>query len=93
MIALARQRDSIPKHRCAAGEAFLAGNNAGATVAEQAREMQRQVPSIPLENYLIEPAPRGTASVVALAAAVLQKRDPQAVMAIQTSDHYIRNRN
>src|SRR5215216_5156227 len=63
------------------------------TVAEQAREMQNQVPSIPVDNYLIEPAPRGTASVVALAAAVLQKRDPQAVMAIQTSDHYIRNRD
>ncbi|HEX5942093.1 MAG TPA: sugar phosphate nucleotidyltransferase [Anaerolineales bacterium] len=63
------------------------------TVAEQAREMQKQVPSIPVENYLIEPAPRGTASVVALAAAVLQKRDPQAAMAIQTSDHYIRNRD
>src|SRR5689334_10200835 len=63
------------------------------TVAEQAREMQKQVPAIPVENYLIEPAPRGTASVVALAAAVLQKRDPQAIMAIQTSDHYIRNRD
>jgi len=61
------------------------------TVAELAREMQEQVPSIPAENYLIEPAPRGTASVVALAAAVLEKRDPQAIMAIQTSDHYIRN--
>ncbi|HEX9840570.1 MAG TPA: mannose-1-phosphate guanylyltransferase [Anaerolineales bacterium] len=61
------------------------------TVAELAREMQEQVPSIPVENYLIEPAPRGTASVVGLAAAVLEKRDPQAVMAIQTSDHYIRN--
>src|SRR4030095_11027531 len=59
------------------------------TVAEQATVMQEQVPSIPAENYLIEPAPRGTASVVALAAAVLQKRDPQAAMAIQTSDHYI----
>jgi mannose-1-phosphate guanylyltransferase len=63
------------------------------TVAELAREMQEQVPSIPAENYLIEPAPRGTASVVALAAAVLEKRDPQAIMAIQTSDHYIRNRD
>ncbi|MBN2118745.1 MAG: NTP transferase domain-containing protein [Anaerolineales bacterium] len=61
------------------------------TVAEQAREMQKQAPTIPVENYLIEPAPRGTASVVGLAAAVLRKRDPQAMMAIQTSDHYIRN--
>lgn len=61
------------------------------TVEEQAREMKKQVPSIPEENYLIEPAPRGTASVVALAAAVLKKRDPEAVMAIQTADHHIRN--
>jgi len=61
------------------------------TVAEQAREMREQVPSIPEANYLIEPAPRGTASVVALAAAVLKKRDPQAIMAIQTADHHIRN--
>jgi mannose-1-phosphate guanylyltransferase len=63
------------------------------TVAEQATVMQDQVPSIPVENYLIEPAPRGTASVVALAAAVLKTRDPQAVMAIQTADHYIRNKD
>ena len=63
------------------------------TVAEQARVMQEQVPAIPKENYLIEPAPRGTASVVALAAAVLQKRDPQAMMTIQTADHHIRNKD
>jgi mannose-1-phosphate guanylyltransferase len=63
------------------------------TVEEQAREMRDQVPSIPEENYLIEPSPRGTASVVALAAAVLKKRDPQAIMAIQTADHHIRNKD
>ena len=63
------------------------------TVEEQARVMQEQVPSIPKENYLIEPAPRGTASVVALAASVLHKRDPKAIMAIQTADHHIRNQD
>lgn len=61
------------------------------TVQQQAAEMQRQVPEIPTENYLIEPAPRGTASVVGLAAAVLHKRDPDAVMAVLPSDHFIRN--
>jgi len=61
------------------------------TVDEQARVMREQVPFIPKENYLIEPAPRGTASVVALAAAVLHQRDPKAMMAIQTADHHIRN--
>ncbi len=61
------------------------------TVEEQAREMNQQAPEIPGENYLIEPAPRGTASVVGLAAAVLRKRDPNASMAILPSDHFIRN--
>ena len=41
------------------------------TVSGQAAEIQRQVPEIPLSNYLIEPAPRGTASVVGLAAVAL----------------------
>ncbi len=63
------------------------------TVKEQASEMRAQVASIPEENYLIEPAPRGTASVVGLAAAVLKQRDPEAVMAILPSDHFIRNRD
>jgi mannose-1-phosphate guanylyltransferase len=63
------------------------------TVEEQAREMRLQTPEIPEENYLIETAPRGTASVVGLAAAVLQKRDPEAAMAILPSDHFIRNRD
>jgi mannose-1-phosphate guanylyltransferase len=61
------------------------------TVEEQAREMKEQAPEIPEANYLIEPAPRGTASVVGLAAMALQKRDPNASMAILPSDHFIRN--
>ncbi|MFZ1043930.1 MAG: mannose-1-phosphate guanylyltransferase [Anaerolineales bacterium] len=63
------------------------------TVEEQMHEMRNQVPSIPEENYLIEPSPRGTASVVGLAAAVLKKRDPEAVMAVLPSDHFIRNQD
>ena len=63
------------------------------TVEEQMREMRNQVPAIPEENYLIEPSPRGTASVVGLAAAVLKKRDPEAIMAVLPSDHFIRNQD
>jgi mannose-1-phosphate guanylyltransferase len=63
------------------------------TVDEQAREMFQQAPSIPKENYIIEPAPRGTASVVGLAASILQKRDRDASMVILPSDHFIRNRD
>jgi mannose-1-phosphate guanylyltransferase len=63
------------------------------TVAEQAEELRRQAPHLPVENFILEPAPRGTASVVGLAAVVLQKRDSQAVMVVLPSDHYIRNRD
>jgi mannose-1-phosphate guanylyltransferase len=61
------------------------------TTAEQAKELKKQAPQLLRGNFLIEPEPRGTASVVGLAAAILAKRDPEAVMIVLTSDHYIRN--
>lgn len=61
------------------------------TVEDQARDLQAQDPRIPPANFLIEPMPRGTASVVGLAAVALRARDPQAVMAILTSDHFMRD--
>lgn len=63
------------------------------TVAEQAELLKSQVPELPEENFIIEPAPRGTASVIGLAATVLQHRDPKATMAIFPADHFIRNRD
>jgi mannose-1-phosphate guanylyltransferase len=59
------------------------------TVEEQAAELQEQCPEIPKGNYLLEPMPRGTASVVGFALAPASR--PQAVMAILTSDHFIGN--
>ncbi len=61
------------------------------TVAGLAESLQEQSPEIPRENYLLEPMPRGTASVVGFAALALHHRDPQAVMAIVTADHLIQN--
>ena len=61
------------------------------TVADQAAKLREQWPEIPAENYLLEPMPRGTASVVGLAAVALQKRDPEATMAILTADHFIQD--
>ena len=63
------------------------------TAADQAEELKKQATQVPSENFLAEPMPRGTASVIGLAAAVLAKRDPEAVMLILPSDHYIRNRD
>lgn len=61
------------------------------TVAEHTRELQAQSPDIPASNFILEPVARGTASVIGLAGVVLQQRDPQAVMAVLTSDHFIGN--
>lgn len=59
------------------------------TVEDQAKELQEQCPDIPKENFLLEPMPRGTASVIGLAAVALKHHDSQAVMAVLTADHYI----
>ncbi len=63
------------------------------TVAEQVDVLRAQSPEIPAENFLVEPVPRNTASVVGLAAAILRQRDPEAMMAVLPSDHFIRNRD
>ncbi|MEA3326626.1 MAG: sugar phosphate nucleotidyltransferase [Chloroflexota bacterium] len=61
------------------------------TVAKQVDLLRGECPEIPLENFVIEPLPRGTASVVALAAIAIKHRAPQGVMAILTADHLIKN--
>lgn len=63
------------------------------TVAGQAPELREEAPEIPVDNFLLEPLPRGTASVVGLAAVALRRRDPQAVMALLPADHFIRNKD
>lgn len=61
------------------------------TIAEQSVLLQAQCPQIPQENFLLEPLPRGTASVVGLAAVAIQQRDADATMAVLTADHFIEN--
>ncbi len=79
-IAVDRIRDIFPADRIYV-----------VTVANQAEDLKGQCPEIPAENFLLEPMPRGTASVVGLAAVALHLRDPQAVMAILAADHLIQN--
>src|SRR5262245_12633024 len=47
------------------------------------------LPELPPENLLGEPEGRDTASAVGFPAAVLQKRDSDAVFAVVTADHVI----
>ena len=61
------------------------------TGQDHAETLQRQVPAIPKENFILEPEPRGTASAIGLTAAVLQKRNPNATMAVLTADHFMKD--
>jgi mannose-1-phosphate guanylyltransferase len=48
-----------------------------------------QLPEVPRENILIEPEGRGTAPCIGLAALHMRRRDPDAVMAVLSSDHRV----
>jgi mannose-1-phosphate guanylyltransferase len=60
-----------------------------ATNARQAAGIAEQLPDLPQSALLLEPCKRDTAPCIALAAAHLMKRDPDAVMAVMPSDHVI----
>src|SRR3990172_10327965 len=47
----------------------------------QSGELQQQAPELLIENFLLEPQPRGTAAAIGLAADFLQSNSPGAVMA------------
>jgi mannose-1-phosphate guanylyltransferase len=64
-----------------------------ATIAEQVEALQKQAPMLPESSFLIEPAPRGTASVVGLGAIVLHNRHGDSAMACLPADHFIENEN
>lgn len=52
-------------------------------------QVLENLPELPKENLLGEPAGRDTANAVGFAAAVLHARDPEAVCAVVTADHVI----
>ncbi len=51
--------------------------------------LSAQVPDLPEKNFIIEPAGRGTAAAIGLAALHLSRLDPTGIMAVLTADHYI----
>jgi mannose-1-phosphate guanylyltransferase len=56
---------------------------------EQVDLLKAEGTGVPDRNYVIEPAGRGTAPAIALSAITLQRRDPEAIMAVLTADHFI----
>ena len=61
------------------------------TVEEQVTSLMKEAPELTANQFIIEPFPKGTASVVGLAAIHLRCINPEAVMAILTADHVIGN--
>ncbi len=59
------------------------------TKAEHVAPLAAQTPDVPRENFIVEPEGRGTAPAIGLAAIHLRRRDPEAVMAVLTADHFI----
>lgn len=59
--------------------------------AEHAERLHAEIPELPEANLLVEPAGRGTAAAIGLAAVVVRARDPRAILAVLPSDHYIRD--
>ncbi len=56
---------------------------------ELSEMLHEQAPGLPNENFIIEPVGRDTAPAVGLGAIHVRHRDPEAVMAVLTADHYI----
>jgi mannose-1-phosphate guanylyltransferase len=56
---------------------------------EHADAVHQQLPGIPPGNILVEPIGRNTVPCICLAALWIQKKDPDAIMAVLAADHYI----
>jgi mannose-1-phosphate guanylyltransferase len=60
------------------------------TAEDHIEAVEEDLPELPEENLFGEPAVRDTANAICLAAAILRKRDPDAIVGIFTADHIIR---
>ncbi|MDE9367095.1 mannose-1-phosphate guanylyltransferase [Luteipulveratus sp. YIM 133132] len=60
----------------------------GGMHAEAARE---QLPQLGQDDLIVEPSPRDSMPAIGLAAAILERRDPQAVLGSFAADHVIRD--
>lgn len=56
---------------------------------DQVELLKAEQTGVPDHNYVIEPMGRGTAPAIALSAITLRQRDPQAIMAVLTADHFV----
>ena len=77
-IAFRRLEGLVPDEHCL----ICAGRS-------HAEEIRRLLPGLGPERFLGEPCGRDTLGAIGLCAAVLRRRDPEAIVAIFTADHVI----
>lgn len=63
-----------------------------ATNSEYVSTVLEQAPQIPLENIIAEPAMQDTAPCIGLAAAIIEREEPSAVMAVVYADHFVKDK-
>jgi mannose-1-phosphate guanylyltransferase len=61
------------------------------TGVAHAAAVARQLPELPEANVLVEPSPRDSCAAIGLAAALIARRDPEAVMGSFAADHLVRD--
>jgi mannose-1-phosphate guanylyltransferase len=54
-----------------------------------AAPVARQLPALPERNVVVEPSPRGSGPAIALATALIARRDPQAIVGSFAADHEV----
>jgi mannose-1-phosphate guanylyltransferase len=96
-----RSREKSPKHLLTlhGGQSLLqstlervrrlSDNVYVVTERSQVKSIREQLPKLPDERFIIEPARRGTASALGLAAVTIAERDPNATMLSVHADHYL----
>lgn len=61
------------------------------TTKDYQNEIQKQIPEIPKENYIIEPMAKNTAPAIGLVATKIFAKDPKAIITTIASDHIVLN--
>ena len=96
-----RSREKSPKHlltlqgeqsllqSTVARVARLTDNVYVVTEQSQVKSIRDQLPDLTDRQFIVEPARRGTASALGLAALAIAERDPQATMLSVHADHYL----
>jgi mannose-1-phosphate guanylyltransferase len=61
------------------------------TGVAHAAAVARQLPDVPESNIIVEPTPRDSCAAIGLAASIIARRDPSAIMGSFAADHLVRD--